>query len=82
MYVNVETKQLGCFHTWFNCLVRTRVRLLPPPTAFILFYLGPNRGSFASSCQQLFTPLLNNDGVGEGGKMHKIALCAFIYLRL
>ncbi len=50
-------------------------------TAFILFYLGPNRGSFASSSQQLFTPLLSNDGAGEGGKMHKIALCTFIYLR-
>ncbi len=24
---------LGCFHTWFACLVRTRVRLLPPPPA-------------------------------------------------
>lgn len=21
---------LGCFHTWFDCLVRVRVRLLPP----------------------------------------------------
>ncbi len=45
----------GCFHTWFACLVQTRVRLpplpCPPWTAFILFYLGPNRGSFqASSC--------------------------------
>ncbi len=64
---------LGCFHTWFGCLVRTRVRLLPPPLL--------DRGSFASSSQQLFTPLLSNDGAGEGGKMHKIAICTFIYLR-
>ncbi len=34
-------------------------------TAFILFYLGPNRSSFALSSKQLFTPLL----------------CTFIYLR-
>ncbi len=34
-------------------------------TAFILFYLGPNRSSFASSSQQLFTPLLSNDGRGR-----------------
>ncbi len=57
--------------------------MLPLPgawTAFILFYLGPNRGSFASSSQQLFTPLLSNDGAEGGGKMHKIALCTFIYL--
>ncbi len=53
----------------------------PRWTAFILFYLGPNRGSFASSSQQLFTPLLSNDGVGECGKIQKIALCTFIYLR-
>ncbi len=53
----------------------------PRWTAFILFYLGPNHGSFASSSQQLCTPLLSNDGTGEGGKMHKIALCTFIYLR-
>ncbi len=53
----------------------------PRWTAFILFYLGPNCGSFASSSQQLFTPLLSNDGAGEGGKLHKIALCSFIYLR-
>ncbi len=53
----------------------------PRWTAFILFYLGLNRGSFALSSQQLFTPLLSNDGAGDGGKMHKIALCTFIYLR-
>ncbi len=29
---------------------------------------------------RLFTPLLSNDGVGEGGKMHTIALCIFIYV--
>ncbi len=53
---------------------------LPRWTAFI-FNLGPNRGSFASSSQQLFTPLLSNDGAGECGKMQKIALCTFIHLR-
>ncbi len=53
----------------------------PRWTVFILFYLGPNHGSFVSSSQQLFTPLLSNDGAGEGGKMHKIAICTFIYLR-
>ncbi len=53
----------------------------PRWTAFILFYLGPNHGSFASSSQQLCTTLLSNDGAGEGGKMHKIVLCTFIYLR-
>ncbi len=53
----------------------------PRWTAFILFYLGPNRGSFASSSQQLFPPLLSNDGAEEEGKMHNIALCTFIYLR-
>ncbi len=53
----------------------------PHWTVFILFYFGPNRGSFASSSQQLFTPLLSNDGAEEGGKMHKIAICTFIYLR-
>ncbi len=42
---------------------------------------GPNPSSFASSSQQLFTPLLSNDGAGECGKMQKIALCTFIYLR-
>ncbi len=46
---------------------------VPPPPL--------DRGSFASSSQQLFTPLLSNDGAGEGGKMHKIAICTFIYLR-
>ncbi len=53
----------------------------PRWTAIILFYFGPNRSSFASSSQQLFTPLLSNDGAGEGGKMNNIALCTFIYLR-
>ncbi len=52
----------------------------PRWTAFILFYLGLNRGSFASSSQQMFTPLLSNEGAGEGSKMHKIALCTFTYL--
>ncbi len=33
------------------------------------------------SSQQLFTPLLSNDDAGEGGKMHDIALCTFIYWR-
>ncbi len=49
--------------------------LCPRWTAFILFYLGPNRGSFASSSQQLFTPLLSNDGAGEGGKKLSALLC-------
>ncbi len=49
--------------------------------AFILFYLGPNCGSFASSSQQLFTPLLSNGCTGEGRTMHNIALCTFIYWR-
>ncbi len=72
---------LECFHTWFDCLVRTRVRLLPPPPApmFILVYLGLNCSSFASSSQQLFTPLLSNDGAGEGVKMHNIALHFYIF---
>ncbi len=29
---------LGCFHTWFDCLVRTRVRLLPPAPAGLCSY--------------------------------------------
>ncbi len=29
---------LGCFHTWFECLVQTRVRLLPPPPAGLRSY--------------------------------------------
>ncbi len=33
----------------------------PHWTVFILLHLGPNRGSFSSSIQQLFTPLLRND---------------------
>ncbi len=69
---------LGCFHTWFDCLGQTRVRLPPPCphwSAFILFYLGLNRGSFASSSQQLFTPFLSN-----GGKMHNIAFSALLYI--
>ncbi len=72
---------LECFHTWFDCLVRTRVCLLPPPPApmFILVYLGLNCSSFASSSQQLFTPLLRNDGAGEGVKMHNIALHFYIF---
>ncbi len=75
---------LGCFHTWFAYLVRTRVRLLPPPPA----HTGLSSHSFiwartavrlrhqASSClpRCLVTCL-------EGGKMHNIALCTFIYLR-
>ncbi len=52
----------------------------PRWTVFI-FYLGPNCDSFASSIQQLFTPLPSNDGTREGSKMHNIALCTFIYLR-
>ncbi len=27
----IKFKSLGCFHTWFDCLVRTRVWLPPPP---------------------------------------------------
>ncbi len=50
------------------------------PAVFISVYLGPNRGSFATSSQQLFIPLLSNDGSGEGVKMYNIALCTFIYL--
>ncbi len=49
----------------------------PHWTVYILFYLGPNHGSFASSSQQLFTC---NDGAGEGSKMHNIVLCSFKYL--
>ncbi len=52
----------------------------PRWTAFMLFYLGPNRSSFASSSQQLFIPLLSKGGAGEGGKMHNIALCAIFKL--
>ncbi len=73
---------LGCFHTWSEPeFVCSPPSPCPRWTVFILFYLGPNRGSFASSSQQLFPPLLSNDGAGECGKMHNIALCTFIYLR-
>ncbi len=41
----------GCFHTWFECS--------PSPcwTVFILFYLTPNRGSFASSAAEAVYPV-------------------------
>ncbi len=53
----------------------------PRWTAFVLFYLGLFAPWFVCvSSQQLFTPLLSNDGAGEGSKMHKIALCTSIYL--
>ncbi len=51
----------------------------PRWTAFILFYLGPNRGSFASSSQQLFTPLLSNDGARECAKCKRL-LSALLYI--
>ncbi len=66
-----------------NCLFRTRVQLLRPHgPAFILFYLGPNRGSFVSSCQQLFTLLLGNSGTGEGSKMPNCSLHISIFMFL
>ncbi len=54
--------------------------LMPRWTVYILVYQGPSHSSFASSSQQLLTPLLSNDGAGDGGKVHNIALCTFIYL--
>ncbi len=53
-----------------------------PCTVFILFYLGLNRSSFASSSQQLFTQLPSNDGAGEGGKMHSRSLHFYIFMFL
>ncbi len=54
-----------------------------PPTAGLSSYFIWVRTAicFTSSSQQRVIPLLSNDGAGEGGKMHKIALCTFIYLR-
>ncbi len=58
----------------------------PPPsacphwTAFILFYLGPNRGSFASSSQQLFTPLLSNDGQEKAKCITLLSALLYIYV--
>ncbi len=51
----------------------------PRWTAFILFYLGPNRGSFASSSQQLFTPLHSNDGAENAAKCKRL-LSALLYI--
>ncbi len=52
------------------------------PSGLRSFYLGPNRGSFASSGQQLFTPLLSNDGAEGGGKMHCFSLNFYIFMFL
>lgn len=43
-------RMLGCFHTWFSCLVRTRAPLLPPPHAdlcsYFFFFLVLNHSTF------------------------------------
>ncbi len=48
-------------------------------TVFILFYLGPNRVSLVSSAATAVYPIASNGGAEEGGKMHNIALCTYIF---
>ncbi len=58
--------------------------MLPPPSAptrlCSYYFIWVRTAVHLRQSQQLFTPFLSNGGAGEGGKMHKIALCTFIYL--
>lgn len=75
---------LGCVHTLFDCLPGPNASSIAPLSpcphliVFTLYYVGLNRGAFASM-QQLLPLLLGKDYAGEAGKIHSIACLTFMF---